>query len=871
MPVKNLYVSKCRPSTKLSMTAILNSNTRFNFTLILSLIFSEPLIQEPGLPIYEVIPAIKDALRVNNTLILQAPPGAGKSTIIPIELINEDWLKGQKILMLEPRRLAARSVAARMASLLNEETGDSVGYRVRFDNKISAKTNIEVLTEGILTRMLQQDNALEGIGMVVFDEFHERSLHADLALALCREAQQVLRDDLRILIMSATLDGEKLSALLDDAKVITSSGRQYPISIRYLPQEEHLPIHIQAAKAIKKAIGQENGDVLAFLPGAGEITRTADLLRQDLPGIVVYPLYGDLSPKEQQAAIMPDLQKRRKIVLATSIAETSLTIEGIKIVVDCGYSRVSRFDPASGLTKLETVRVTKDSADQRAGRAGRLGPGIAYRLWSEGANHNLTPSRKPEILEADLAPLVLELAAFGVDDVKSLAWLTQPPAGALGQAKELLQQLQAIMGNIITARGREMLRLPTHPRIAHMLLEGGDDIESLSLATDIAALIEERDILGKDEGADLSLRVEMLRKWRDKQYVKAERGILERIERLAANWRWLFRIQENNSMPAETEVGRLIAAAYPERIAKKAEQEGRYRLANGRMARLPQHDALVKEEWLAIARMDAGGNEGKIFLAAPLSPADVIHLATAKNNISWDARHGVLVARQEMRIGDIIAESKALAHIPEEERIQVISNAIKSIEFDNLPWSETIEAWQARILSLRKWRPGEEWPDVSKDALKESVSAWLGPYLITVRKREDIKKLDMYNILQNLMTWPMQQSLNGLAPQSISVPSGSEIKLQYFADASLPVLAVRLQEMFGLLDTPAINEGRTTVLLHLLSPGYKPVQVTQDLRSFWQNTYPDVRKQFRMRYPRHSWPEDPWTAEAVKGARRKGS
>lgn len=822
-------------------------------------------------PITEIIPELKTKLLSQNTIILQAPPGAGKSTVLPLELLNEPWLNGHKILMLEPRRLATRAVANRMSYLLSESIGETVGYRIRFDNKTSSKTRIEVLTEGILTRMLQQDNALDGVGLVIFDEFHERSLHADLALALCRESQQILREDLRILIMSATLDGEKLSSLLNNAPVITSKGRQYPVEIKYAPQEEHLPIHLQVTKAIKKALREEEGDLLVFLPGAGEIHRTADLLEKDFSGIKIYPLYGDLPQKEQQAAIMPDPHGRRKVVLATSIAETSLTIEGIKVVIDSGYARVSRFDPRSGLSRLETVKVTKDAADQRAGRAGRLGPGIAYRLWSEGANHHLTDHRKPEIMEADLAPMVLELINWGAKDIRNLTWLTPPPAGALAQAETLLRQLEALdENNRITEKGKEMLRLPTHPRLAHMLLEGKEN-GLLALATDIAALLEERDPLPKEAGTDLSLRVEILRKWRSKQPVNAERALLERIEKLAANWRKLFRTDVQNNMTAEVEVGQLIAAAYPERIAKLTDQTGRYRLANGRMARLQEHDPLAKERWLAVAQMDAGTKEGRIYLASPLDPKDVLHLAQEHDVLSWDSRLGVLLAQRELRIGNITVESKPLEKIPEEARIQVLCEAIRTEGESLLNFTENIEAWQARVLSLRKWRPDEDWPDESKENLLATADEWLAPYLsnTNIRKREDFKKLDLYNILQGLLPWPLPQRLDELAPATIQVPSGSAIKLQYFPDGSAPVLAVRLQEMFGLLDTPTVNEGRTKVLLHLLSPGYKPVQVTQDLRSFWQNTYPEVRKELRVRYQKHSWPEDPWTAEAVRGAKRR--
>ncbi|MBX9851774.1 MAG: ATP-dependent helicase HrpB, partial [Cytophagaceae bacterium] len=582
------------------------------------------------LPILEIIPELRKTLSSHNTIILQAPPGAGKSTVLPLEILNENWLSGKKILMLEPRRLATRAVATRMASLLNEDVGETVGYRVRFENKISSKTRIEVITEGILTRMLQQDNSLEGIGLVIFDEFHERSLHADLALALCREAQQVLREDLKLLIMSATLDGEELSSLLGGAPVLRSSGRQHPITFHYTQQEKDISIPVQAAKVIQKAFSAHQGDLLVFLPGEGEIQRTAEILETEMMGVRIHMLFGNLSQQKQQEAITPDPHGLRKIVLATSIAETSLTIEGIHVVVDSGYSRVPRFDPRTGLTRLETIRVTKDAADQRAGRAGRLGPGICYRMWSEGTHQHLTAHRTPEILEADLAPLVLELAQWGIKDIKKLTWLTSPPAGAVNQARELLQQLDAMEEDRITPRGKEMLRLPTHPRIAHLLLEG-NKIKLISLATDLAAILEERDPLSREAGANLFLRIDALRRWRQKKNTHADNRVLERVERLATSWRKIFKIETDNSIPSQEQIGKLLAAAYPERIAKQLDNDQQYfRLANGRIVKLKDHDPLISESWLSVAHLDAGSSEGKIFLAAPLNKEDVIHLSEKK-------------------------------------------------------------------------------------------------------------------------------------------------------------------------------------------------------------------------------------------------
>lgn len=822
------------------------------------------------LPIQEIIPEIKKSLSATNTLILQAPPGAGKSTVLPLELLNESWLKGKKIIMLEPRRLAAKSVANRMAANLAETIGNTVGYRVRFENKVSNETKIEVVTEGILTRMIQSDNSLEGIGIVIFDEFHERSLHADLALALCREVQQVLREDLKILIMSATLDGEKLSSLLSNAPILTSQGRQFPIQQFYTVPDTNTSIPQQVSRVIRKVLTQHEGDILVFLPGAGEINKTKELLEAKNLNISIQPLYGDLPQQKQQEALMPHPYGQRKVVLSTSIAETSLTIEGIKVVIDSGYARTPKFDPKTGLTRLETIRVTKDAADQRAGRAGRLGPGICYRLWSEGTHQHFSDHRTPEILEADLAPTLLELSQWGVDDLRTLAWLTPPPAGAINQAKDLLHQLEALEDGKITERGKQMLRLPTHPRIAHLLLEG-EKYTMIALATDIAALLEERDPLPRDAGADLSLRIEMLRKWRNKEFVSADKNGLERIERLASSWRKNFRIQTENILPKHGEVGKLLAAAYPERIAKQREHDRQsYRLANGRIVKLHEHDLLFQETYLAAAHLDAGKNEGKIFLAAALNIDDVTHLCIEKETVSWDSQKGILVAQKEKRIGDIIVASYPIDKIPDEDRARILCEAIQREGLDAFfTWTDLMFDWQARVLSLKIWRSDEEWPDVSHQHLTATVNEWLSPYLTNIRKRDDFKKLDLYTILTSILPWDRSQKLDNLAPDKLKVPTGSMIKLEYKPDGSAPVLAVRLQEVFGLVDTPTVNEGRNKVLMHLLSPGYKPVQVTQDLKSFWANTYPDVRKELRVRYQKHFWPEDPWTAEAMRGTKRQ--
>ena len=827
-------------------------------------------------PINEIIPLLKTTLEKEPVIILQAPPGAGKSTVLPIQLLNEKWLGDKKIIMLEPRRLATRSVANRMASLLNESIGETIGYRIRFENKISKNTKIEVVTEGILTRMLQNDNALDNVGLIIFDEFHERSLNADLALALCYQVQQVLRNDLRILIMSATLDGAKLSSLLNNAPILTSEGRQYPVSIQYLNTDDKIYLHVRMANAIKKALRENKGDILAFLPGAGEILRTQQMLEEDNLEISVQPLYGDLSQQKQQEAILPHPQGKRKVVLATSIAETSLTIEGITVVIDSGFARSPRFDIQTGLSRLETIKVTKDAADQRTGRAGRLGPGTCYRLWSEGSHIHLLPNRKPEILEADLAPLMLELGQWGIQNINELLWLTPPPIAAVSQAKELLTQLGALQNNKITARGKEMLQMPTHPRLAHMLIEAAHFEKNnpkenfKALATDIASILEERDPLSKETGADLSLRIELLRKFRTGERVNADKKVLDRIERLAQYWRKLLKIEPDNSAPDVFKIGKLLATAYPERIAKRIDKTGlRYRLANGRIVKLNETDALAKEEWLAVAHLDAGANEGKIFLAAAFDANDLFELAEERQSVSWDKQRGMVVGIIEKRVGNLILETKALEKIDDAQRIQVICNVIRENGLKILNWSDRQEDLQARVLSLRAWRPNDNWPDISNEHLLETLEEWLSPYLLKTNKLTELQKLDFTQILHSILPWELSQKLDKLAPSKMEVPTGSMIKLSYFNDGSKIEMAVRLQEVFGLFETPTVNEGKNKILLHLLSPGYKPVQITQDLKSFWEKTYFEVRKELLSRYPKHHWPENPLTAEAMRGPKKR--
>jgi len=767
--------------------------------------------------------------------------------------------------MLEPRRLAAKTIAARMSSLWEDEIGQTVGYRIRFENRVGATTKIEVVTEGILTRMLHTDNALENVGLVIFDEFHERSMHADLALALTRETQQVLRPDLRIMIMSATLDMPQLVSLLN-APLVRSEGRQYPVEIKYAPTvTDEMFLVDSTAITVRKAVNENEGDTLVFLPGEGEIRKCAEILGAQLPDFAIHPLYGQLTQPEQFRAIMPDKFGKRKVVLATSIAETSLTIEGIRIVVDCGFGRTSRFDAKSGLSKLETIRISKDSADQRAGRAGRLSAGVCYRLWTKATNDQLAEHRIPEILEADLCSLVLDMAAWGIADLSQLIWLTPPPKFSVDQAKETLLNLDAIDDNgRLTPHGKLIHRLPCHPRIAHMLVMAQNE-KMADLATDIAAILEERDLLGKEAGIDINLRIDALRRGRT---VGRMGHRLTRIEKSAQSYRRMLNIEVENKAVDPYDTGLLLAYAYPERIASaRPGSNARFQLANGKLAMADHKDDIAHEPWLAVAHIDSRDGNGKIFMASPLNPKDLKHLVKEKEIIAWDTKKGGLVATKDLRIGTIILQSKPLQNPDKEHLKQVVSDAIKTEGKALLDFDDSMEQLQNRILSLRKWNDDNTWPDVTTETLLNSNMEWLGAYLNNAKKVEDLKKINISEALLHSLDYEKQIELNKLAPQKITVPSGSNISIQYFADASIPVLSVRLQEVFGMAETPTVNQGKISLLMHLLSPGFKPVQVTSDLNSFWNNTYFEVRKELKRRYPKHAWPDDPWTAEAVAKGR----
>ena len=822
-----------------------------------------PQTEHTNLPVTEIIPALKEQLKLNRSLIISAPPGAGKSTLLPLTLLNEPWLGSKKIIMLEPRRLAARSVAMRMASLLNEPVGKTVGYRIRFETNVSPETKLEVVTEGILTRMLQSDNALEEFAMVIFDEFHERSLHADLALALCLEAQQILRPDLKIMLMSATLQVNELSRFLN-APVLESKGKMFPVDIYHTQDADPLLLPEFAAETTIRAVKKHPGDALVFLPGEAEIRKCEELLKNHIPDFRIHPLYGNLPPGEQYLAIMPNKFGQRKIVLATSIAETSLTIEGIQIVVDSGFGRTSRFDSKSGLSRLETIRISKDSATQRTGRAGRLSKGVCYRMWTEATESRLQEHRVPEIQEADLCALILEVYQWGITNVYDLKWMTPPPESSVKQAIETLESIGAAEHGKITGHGKAIHRLSCHPRIAHMLLMAKDDHEK-QLACDIAAIIEERDPLPKESGIDINLRIEALRRHRTN---KGNNNKWKRIAANAAYYLNLLKLKEDNSSYDPYSSGLLLAYAYPERIASaKPGNNAPFQLANGRVATAGHKDDLAHEPWLSVAHMDLREGLGKIFMAAPLNPSDLKELVKEQETIVWDSRKGGLQAAKELKIGSIILQSKPLTK-PSEEKVQeAICKAIRIEGESLLDISEAFEQLIIRINCLNEWNHQHAKATITKESLLQHAETWLAPYLKDCKRNDDLKKINLHDCLLYSLDAETQLHLKQLAPEKIEVPSGSQIKINYQAGGAAPVIAVRLQEVFGLSETPAVNNGKIKTVLHLLSPGYKPVQVTSDLKSFWNNLYHEVKKELQRRYPKHAWPDNPWDAKAVAKGR----
>ena len=891
------------------------------------------------LPASQIAVGVNEALHTNSSLVVTAPPGAGKSTLLPLTILSSLG-EGEKILMLEPRRLAARQIAERMAQMLGEQVGETVGYRVRFESRVSKRTRIEVLTEGILTRMIVDDATLDGVSVVIFDEFHERSINSDLALALTRQAQQIIRPDLKVVIMSATINASNICAALQ-APLIESEGRMFPVELHYADEDtDPRDIAAAAVSTTIEAYKKYEGDILVFLPGQAEIERCYELLSksQHLTAspsqhlttsggalvssapttpqpittstshhLNIHPLYGNLSPEDQRRAIAPSAPGERKIVIATPIAETSITIEGVRVVIDAGLCRQVVFDARTGLSHLETVRISMDMATQRMGRAGRVAEGVCYRLWTKASEHLMAEQRKPEIEEADLAPMVLDTAAFGESDAEALPWLTMPPRAGVFKAKELLTALGAIDENgNITSIGKRMATLPCHPRIARMILATtnlttstpqGVHLSPLgfcrlpeqevhqqhlttstshhnntSLACDIAALLEEKDPLSESGGTDLTLRLSALRAARRKKQL----GRWQRIAKIAAEYRRMAHTDEDNRDPAPTEAGLLVAYAYPERIAHSTNSIGGYRLASGANVQLDAADQQSAHSWLAIASLySAPGTTGRVFLAAPIGPDDLEkEFVKEVDNIAWDTKQGCVVMQREQRIGKLILSQKPI-HDADKERLKdIVCEAMKKDGLTMMAWSEkAVEQVQRRVAQVAAWHPEMALPDVSTEHLLSTAAQWL-PFYLEEGGRvktsvQELRKLNLADIIWNILPYEAQLEVDRLAPTHIEVPTGSHIRIDYRSGAEAPVLSVRLQECFGMERTPCVDDGRQPLLMELLSPGFKPVQLTQDLASFWQGTYFEVRKELRRRYPKHYWPENPLEAEAVRGVKRK--
>ena len=892
--------------------------------------------QWASLPASQIAVGVNNALHTNSSLVVTAPPGAGKSTLLPLTILSSLG-EGEKILMLEPRRLAARQIAERMAQMLGEQVGETIGYRVRFESRVSKRTRIEVLTEGILTRMIVDDATLDGVSVVIFDEFHERSINSDLALALTRQAQQIIRPDLKVVIMSATIDTSNICAALQ-APLIESEGRMFPVELHYADKDtDPRDIAAVAASTTIEAYKKYEGDILVFLPGQAEIERCYELLsksqhftaspsqpintstHQHLTtstsqpttttphNLTIHPLYGNLSPEDQRRAIAPSAPGERKIVIATPIAETSITIEGVRVVIDAGLCRQVVFDARTGLSHLETVRISMDMATQRMGRAGRVAEGVCYRLWTKASEHLMAEQRKPEIEEADLAPMLLDTAAFGESNAEALPWLTMPPRAGVFKAKELLTALGAIDENgNITSIGKRMTTLPCHPRIARMILATtnlttstpqGVHLSPLgfcrlpeqevhqqhlttstshhnntSLACDIAALLEEKDPLSETGGTDLTLRLSALRTARRKKQL----GRWQRIAKIAAEYRRMAHTDEDNRDPAPTEVGLLVAYAYPERIAHSTNSIGGYRLASGANVQLDAADQQSAHSWLAVASLySAPGTTGRVFLAAPIAPDDLEkEFVKEVDNIAWDTKQGCVVMQREQRIGKLILSQKPI-HDADKERLKgIVCEAMKKDGLTMMAWSEkAVEQVQRRVAQVAAWHPEMALPAVSPEHLLSPAADWL-PFYLEEGGRvktsvQELRKLNLAEIIWNILPYEAQLEVDRLAPTHIEVPTGSHIRIDYRSGAEAPVLSVRLQECFGMERTPCVDDGRQPLLMELLSPGFKPVQLTQDLASFWQGTYFEVRKELRRRYPKHYWPENPLEAEAVRGVKRK--
>jgi len=853
-----------------------------------------------GLPVDAALPTLRQALATHGTAVLEAPPGAGKSTVVPLALLGEAWARGKRLIMLEPRRLAARAIAQRLAQSLGEAVGATVGYRMRLDTRVSRATRLEVVTEGVLTRMLQEDPALEGVAGLIFDEFHERSLQADLGLALSLDARTQLSPDLRILVMSATLEGAAVARLLGDAPVVSAPGRVFPVTTHYagrgaaaLPapgaRGADSPEGI-VARLTRHALREQRGDVLVFLPGAREIRRVRELLEADeaQPEVRLLPLYGDLDADEQAAALAPAAPGIRKVILATNIAETSLTIPGVRVVVDSGLARRALFDPVTGMSALVTRRISRASAEQRQGRAGREAAGVCYRAWSEGAHLSLAAFTPAEILEADLTSLALELASWGERDARSLAWLDAPPPALLASAAQLLERLGAVeAGGRMTEHGRAMARLGVHPRLAHLLLRSRE-LGSLPLGALLAALLSERDLLrgaAAAEDADIRTRIELVRGERAGR--GSDRASLERVRRAARDLERQLagerppgaaRQPRRHRSAAQVDEGLLLAFAYPDRIGRRRGTSGTsFTLANGRGAAFAAAQSLARREFLVALDLDDRERDARILLAAPLEREQLLeHFADRirrVDSVAWDTREQAVIARRALVLDALTLEEQPLAAAPAGEMSNAMLTGVRELGVASLPWDREARELQARVEFLRAAPDTgaagpQSWPAVSDAALLDSLEEWLAPWLEGVTRRAQLARVPLEKALRARLSYQQQRALDERAPEYLLMPSGSRIRVDYQADDS-PAVAVRLQEVFGLAATPRIDRGRVAVTFRLLSPAQRPVQVTRDLASFWRGAYFEVRKDLRGRYPKHHWPEDPLAAQATRGTRRR--
>lgn len=832
------------------------------------------------MPVNKILPKLAETLQNHDRAILQAPTGAGKTTRVPLHLLESDLVSG-KILMLEPRRLAASAAATQMARLIDETVGKTVGYRMQLENKTSTKTRIEVVTEGILTRMLQADPELNDIGLVIFDEFHERSVQADLGLALCLQSQEVLRETpLKLLLMSATLNTEQLSQALN-APIVTSDGFLFPVEERYLPRpvpdRQFFTLCNQVCQSIYQALSEQSGSLLVFLPGSGEIRHVARQLEEKglSPDVEVHPLFGDLSIEQQRQAIEPAENDHRKIVLATNIAETSLTIEGIRVVIDAGLARRAVFDPASGMTRLETRRISKSSADQRRGRAGRLEPGVCYRLWTESENQRLEATTPAEITEADLASLALEIACWGAQSPDELFWLDPAPSARYQQAIDLLYQLNALDDRgQITSHGQAIARLGTHPRIAHMLLlsvEKGLGMTGCCLA----AILSERDLLKGQQyrSADILERVHLFES--GKPGGNVDRGAFQRARRLMKQWQHRLKIPSSQTVQAEY-AARLLLAAWPDRLAQRRGKSSNYLLSSGQGAQLHHEDPLASEEYLVTPLLGGQDNQrnAQIFMACAIDKASIydemMELIEEKAITQWEQQGQRVLAVQQDCLGKLVLDQQNIPNPSQALISAAVISGIKQAGLKSLPWDKETTHLKQRLQFLAQFNEqlDEALPDFSDAGLLSSMDEWLTPFLNGITRLDQLKRLSLKDILLSRLSWNQQQKLDTEAPERWTVPSGSRIRISY-QKTEEPSISARLQEMFGMLETPRIGFGRQPLTIELLSPAQRPVQITQDLNSFWKNTYHDVKKDLKGRYPKHYWPDDPMTAEPTRRVRPK--